>query len=226
MIAPKRRSVVYRFLLIFPLLLTLLEARDNPFFPAEGVKDLPVTSSEIKAFDPLKRAAITLPDSARVLKKVTVEYQNLDGSVGKRSIDLDNSVDWHLPLFVSQSYSATKTEAAVSSKPSKKQASTPAFNKIAGFTEATFYQSDKTIKIATDDPLLRHFMLVEPHRIVLDFKRDADFLSKSKLIEKGKPFTKIRLGNHKGYYRVVIELDGQYRYDIDKRSGAIFLRCY
>ena len=216
---------MYRLLLLFSLLLTLLEARGNPFFPAEGVKDLPVTSSEVQAFDPLKRAAITLPDSARVLKKVTVEYQNLDGSIGNRTIELDNSVDWHLPLFVSQSYSATKNESSPQMVLPQEQPSA-GFKKVAAFDEALFYQSEKTLKIVTKDPLLRDFMLVEPHRIVLDFKRDADFLTKVKVIKEGAPFTTIRLGNHRGYYRVVIELDGQYRYEIDKHDGAIFLRCY
>lgn len=216
---------MYRFLLIFSLIATLLEARDNPFFPAEGVKDLPVTSSEVQAFDPLKRAAISLPDSARVLKKVTVKYQNLDGSIGEQSIDLDNSVDWHLPLFVSQSYSATKDESVPETAAPQMKAS-PEFKKLVAFSEAAFYQSDKTLKVVTKDPLLRDFMLVEPHRIVLDFKRDADFLTKVKVIKEGAPFTTIRLGNHRGYYRVVIELDGQYRYEIDKRDGAVFLHCY
>lgn len=205
--------------------LTLLDARDNPFFPAEGMKDLPVTSGSTQNFVPLQRAAITLPDSARILKEVTVTYQNLDGSLDTRTITLENSVDWHLPLFVSQSYSATKPEEAIPPAAQPK-AAPPSFRKLVDFGEATFFQSGDTLKIVTGDALLRNFMLVDPHRIVLDFKRDADFRSKLHTIKDGKPFKSIRLGNHKGYYRAVIELDGQYRHDIDRRNGAIFLRCY
>jgi hypothetical protein len=217
---------VFRYLLAPLLLLTLLEARDNPFFPAEGMKDMPVTSSTIQSFEPLQRAAITLPDSARVLKKVTVEYQNLDGSMGTRTIELDNSVDWHLPLFVSQSYSATKPEKAVTSAPKKPEKKSSKFKKVVDFGEAAFFQSGKTLKIVTKDRMLRNFMLVNPHRIVLDFERDANFRSKTKIIKDGKPFKKIRLGNHRGYYRAVIELDGQYRHEIDRRDGALFIRCF
>lgn len=214
---------------LLPLLLLLfgaLEARDNPFFPAEGMKELPVTSSDIESFDPLKRAAITLPDSARVLKKVSVEYQNLDGSVGTRSIDLDHSVDWHLPLFVSQSYTATKDENRPETEPAPVKTERETFKLLHDFGEAAFYQSGNTLKVVTKDPMIRNFMLVDPHRIVLDFKRDADFRSKVKTIDKGNPFKQIRLGNHSGYYRAVIELDGQYRHEIDRRNGAIFIRCF
>ena len=217
---------MYRYLLPMLLLFGALDARDNPFFPAEGMKDLPVTSSSVQSFDPLKRAAVTLPDSARVLKKVTVEYQNLDGSLGTRSIDLDHSVDWHLPLFVSQSYSATKDDNAPLPETAPATAKPTVYTLLADFGVVRFYQSGKTLKVTTSDPLLRHFMLVEPHRIVLDFKRDADFRSKVKTIKDGNPFKEIRIGNHNGYYRTVIELDGQYRYHIDQNEGYINIVCH
>ena len=215
---------MYRSVLIALLLFSPMMARENPFFPAEGMKELPVTSSEVESFAPLKRAAVTLPDSARVIKKVTVEYQNLDGSIDSRSIDLDHSIDWHLPLFVSQSYSATREEGDPATEAAAKKPEP--FTELANFGEAAFYQSGKTLKIVTKDPLLRHFMLVDPHRIVIDFKRDADFRSKSRTVKEGRPFKSIRLGNHKGYYRAVIELDGQYRYRIDTETDAILIRCY
>ncbi len=216
---------MYRSLLVPLLLLGALEARENPFFPAEGMKDMPVTASDIQQFDPLKRAAISLPDSARVLKEVTVKYQNLDGSIGSKSITLDHSVDWHIPLFVSQSYTATKSNIEPVPEP-KKTTKKSEFKKLADFGEASFHQSANTLKIVTGDQLLRNFMLVNPHRIVLDFQRDADFRSKTQLIKDGKPYKKIRLGNHKGYYRAVIELDGQYRHEIDVREGELYIRCF
>ena len=215
--------------LIAVLLLALsLEARDNPFFPAEGMKEMPVTASDIQTFDPLKSAAITLPDSARVLKEVTVTYQNLDGSMGTKSISLDHSVDWHLPLFVSQSYSATRPEYQQNTEAPQKPigAETETYKKLVDFGEAAFFQTGKKLKIVTKDRMLRHFGLVDPHRIVIDFERDADFRSKVHKIEQGKPYRLLRLGNHSGYYRAVIELDGQYRYKIDKHDGAILIECY
>ncbi|MCD6432669.1 MAG: AMIN domain-containing protein [Sulfurimonas sp.] len=193
-----------RVLLIMFLLLTVSDARENPFFPAQGEKNTPYTSNEDRSLSPLKRATLSLPDSARVIQKVTIEYKSLDGSVQSKSIDLENSVDWHLPIFISQSY----TTASSSSKTAEKIEN---FKKIASFKYGTFYSSDKTIKIITKDKIIRDFLLVEPHRIVVDFRRDATLKSYTKKI-KNSVFTKIRVGNHSGYYRVVIELDGHYRY--------------
>lgn len=211
-----------RIFLLLTALLLLTHARENPFFPAKGMLDMPVTASNVKTHEPLKRAALTLPDSARVLKEVTVKFQNLDGTIATRSITLDHKVDWHLPLFVSQSYEATKPaeEKTPAAAPAKKR-----FKKLAAFEEASFWQSGKTMKIKTSDKLIRHFIMINPHRIVLDFKRDADFRSKSKTIE-GTPFKSIRLGNHKGYYRAVVELDGQYRYTLTPEGSEILISLY
>lgn len=218
-----------RSLLFSLLLVALLEGRENPFFPAEGMKEMPVTSSEVQTFEPLRRAAITLPDSARVLKEVTVTFQNLDGTMESKSISLDHTVDWHLPLFVSQSYSATKPDETeeVAAPPSETaEAPMADYVRLVDFGEAAFWQSGANLKIVTEDRLLRHFMMVNPHRIVLDFKRDADFRSKSHTIKGGNPYTAIRLGNHSGYYRAVIELDGQYRYALDLDNEGIVIRCF
>ncbi len=203
------------------LLFFSLEARENPFFPSKGEKDIAYTSNHVKTLPPLKRSSITLPSTARIIKKVTIEYENLDASIQTRSIELDNTIDWHLPLFVSQSYEQPAVE-------SKKTAIKPKNNKriqykeIASVKYATFLSSKKTLKIKTEDKIIRNFLLPTPHRIVLDFKRDVSLKSYSKENKKGI-FCKIRIGNHDGYYRAVIELDGSYRYKMSKISdGYIF----
>ncbi len=203
-----------RFLLLSLFILVTLNARENPFFASSGEKDIPFTSNENRTKLPLKRATISLPAQARVLQKVTLEYQNLDGSIEKKSIELDNAVDWHLPVFISQSYNeeeknnTTKLKRKISKK-------TDNYNEIASNKYVKFYSSNKTLKVVTEDKLLRSFLLVNPHRIVLDFKRDSNMKSYSKNIPKNI-FTKVRIGNHDGYYRVVIELDGLYRYKVHK----------
>ena len=209
-----------RIFLLFTLLISLSEARENPFFPAEGMEDLDVTSNKAKGFEPLKRAAVTLPDSARVIKEVTVRYQNLDGSIDTRTISLENSVDWHLPVFISQSYTAETPAGKVT-----KSKSSAGYKKVASFKELSFYQSGKKLRISTSDKLLRHFMMIKPHRVVMDFERVTDFRSKSQLL-KNAPYKAIRLGNHDGYYRAVIELDGQYQYKMGVEAGAILLEVY
>ena len=217
-----------KFLLFAFVLVVSLNARENPFFPPEGEKDIPFTSNEQKIIPPLKRATIELPSHARVLESVTISFKNLDGSIENKKINLENSVDWHLPVFISQSYEAISTpNAAVKEMPKPKKKSAVKkkmeYKEIASMQFAKFYSSGKYLKILTSDKMLRNFLLVHPHRIVLDFKRDSSMKSYIKKIPKNT-FTKIRVGNHDGYYRVVIELDGYYRYKIKDIEGGYSLK--
>jgi len=203
------------FFLLFFLFISL-SARENPFFPSPGEQELPYTSNEDRTKMPLKRATIAIPSQARIIKRVTVEFKNLDGSMQSKSIELDNSVDWHLPIFISQSYSQNqkKIENVNTQKVN--------FKKLASTKVASFYSFGKTLKIMTDDKLIRNFILVSPHRIVADFEKDTNLKYMSK-VNKHNAFSKIRVGNHKGYYRVVIELDGFYKYKMQKVSeGYLF----
>jgi hypothetical protein len=211
---------VLRFLLLPFVLISLAQSRGNPFFPTEGIKDLPVSSNQTKSFIPLQRIALNLPGSARIVKEVTVRYQNLDGSIDSKSILLDHSVDWHLPIFISQTFTANETD-----NPSTDETPEKKYKKIVDFGEAVFYHSGNRMKIITADKLIRHFMVIKPHRIVMDFKRVTDFRSKTKELP-GKPYKKIRMGNHNGYYRIVIELDGQYRYTLTHEKESVILTCY
>lgn len=197
-----------------------VDARENPFFPSKTADTLPITSNTNTSFEPLKRATITLPNSARVIEKVTIHYKNLDGSIDNKSIALGQSIDWHLPLFISQSYNNE-----MNTNPPKKAKKTKKFIPLASYKFITFSYADQKMYIATQDKLIRSFMLPTPHRIILDFKRDADFRSYEKKVD-AKPFAKIRMGNHKGYYRVVIELDGQYHYKKRLVSDGLELSCY
>lgn len=181
-----------------------LQSRENPFFPTESIDEMPITSNQIVSYPPLSRAAITLPDQARVLEEVTISYKNLDGSIDKKSIQVNKSVDWHIPLFISQSY--VLAEQNLNKLPKKRRKS-----EKVDFKFINFSISKKEILIHTKDKLIRNFLLISPHRIVIDFRRDANFLSYEKAL-KTVPFTELRMGNHDGYYRIVIHLDGRYRY--------------
>ncbi len=202
------------------LSLTLF-ARENPFFPSKEGQDISYTSNVAQNLPPLKQASITLPSSARVLTRVTVEYKNLDGSVATQTIELDNSIDWHLPLFLSQSYKDVKQALPKE----KKRIKTHPLIKIASLKYATFYVKNRMLKIVTKDKILRDFLLTSPHRIVIDFKRDASFRSYEKATNE-KIFKNIKIGNHNGYYRVVIELDGLYRYRSSKTKEGYIFKLY
>jgi hypothetical protein len=173
---------------------------------------MPITSNQIAKYQPLDRVAISLPDYARVLEEVTISYKNLDGSIQKKSIQINRAVDWHIPLFISQSYMSSQEKKDKSIK--KKSTS-----RLIDFKFIDFKISKKEILIRTKDSMIRKFLLVNPHRIVLDFRREANFLSYKKKLNT-LPFTMLRMGNHDGYYRVVINLDGRYHYNIDSNNSG------
>jgi hypothetical protein len=194
-----------------------MHARENPFFPSIGEKDIPLTTNKQMTFEPLKRATITLPSNARVIKKVIVSYENLDGSIEQTSIELANSIDWHLPLFVSQSYVQNEAPAE-----QNLQQQNSLFKEIASIESAKFFINEKRFKIQTQDKMIRNFMLVTPHRIVIDFDRESNLKSFISPIQNSV-FTKVRIGNHDKFYRVVVELDGYYTYKMSKSdNGYIF----
>ena len=211
-----RRIVLSTFLLMLSL-----EARENPFFPSEGEKDLPYTSNESLGVPKLNRASVTLPSRARVIKKVIVEYENLDASLETKEIELNHSVDWHLPVFISQSFSQTDETEQVTKKVIKEviEKKKDIYKKVASVEHAKFFIFKNNLKIITEDKLIRNFLLAQPHRIVLDFKRESSLKTYTQSM-KNSIFTKIRVGNHDGYYRVVVELDGYYRYKLTKQADG------
>lgn len=210
---------MFKGIILFISLILSLNARENPFFPAKDSQNLSISTNKIQQHDQLKRATISLPSSARILREVSVEYVNLDGSIEKKSISLDNSIDWHLPIFVTQSYSNDPVIKKI--VPEKKENK---FKKIVDYEFISFFTDGEVLKIVTKDKKIRNFMLIDPYRMVIDFKRECDFRSYQKTV-KNSIFRVIRVGNHNGYYRVVIELDGQYKLDLKKNNGSYILGC-
>lgn len=207
-----------KVLSLFALLILTLYARENPFFPPEGEKDIFITTNKDNSNAPLKQAAITLPSQARVLQKVTIELKNLDGSIETKSIELDNSIDWHLPIFISQGYRETTTPAPKEKEPSKTTTTTPTptkKNDIQNGTGPKFSVEGKSLKLTTKNESIRNFLIANPHRIVIDFKSNSEVPSFVKK-DFDKVFQEVRVGNHKDYYRVVVELDGFYKYEFKK----------
>lgn len=213
-----------RVFFISSLFFLLLNARENPFFPSDGERDMLVTSNEKRDSEPLKRATISLPPQARVLQKVTVEFKNLDGSIESKSIELDNAVDWHLPLFISQSYAQQESDIQPQTKASTKKTTQKkeSYKNIASIKHLSLSSMGKNLKLTTTDEIIRDFLLVNPHRVVIDFKKETDIKSYVKKIPDNI-FKEVRIGNHDGYYRVVLELDGLYRYGLKKIPGGYLL---
>jgi len=211
--------MIIKPLLLILFLLTALDARENPFFPVDSSEEISVTTNQINTIPPLKRASIELPSTARVLESVTIRYKNLDGSIATKSVEIKEGVDWHLPLFISQSYCSNDSKTTKSQVKTLKVKQEKALE-VLNLDFIRFVVTGNQIKIITKDKLLRDFLLIKPHRIVCDFKRDIDIRSYITKLPKGLVFKRIRIGAHKGYYRVVVELDGYYTYRLKKENSA------
>ena len=196
-----------KFIFLLITLLFSLIARDNPFTDVITDETFPVSTNIPKTLTDLQYESFRLPDSARILKRVIIEYQNLDGSIDTLSTTLNKNIDWHMPLVLKHRKAPTLGST---------------YQEKINLSFIKFWTKSKKMKIRTKDKLIRHFMLVHPHRIVLDFKGSSHILSKS---FRGftKPFKRVRLGNHKDYYRVVVELDGQYEYQKQSKHSDIIL---
>ncbi len=202
---------MYRYFLLVFLSFILLDARENPFFPVEGQKDIPYTSNSIKPIPKLDKVSLKFPPSSRVIKKVTIEYENLDASLAKKSIVINKIIDWHKPLIITQD---NKVKLVKNGRKVKQM-----HKKVFAYRYLTFFRYGRIIKIKTKDKLIRNFLLARPHRIVLDFKRDTNLKSYIKNFDSDI-IKKIKIGNHEGYYRVVIELDGPYVYKLKRTTNS------
>ena len=187
-----------RKIILFLLVSTILFARINPFIPVvtnENNNSIKKTTFKFKQ--------ISLPSDARVLKSVIIKYQALNGSIKSVTYPINKYIDWHNPIYIS-----TNQNTHITSKKIK-----------VGFLN--FYIKQHKTLIQTNDRIIRHFMLVRPFRYVIDFRANKNFLTFSK---KTNTFIKkIVLGNHKGFYRVVLYLDGTYKVHIKKTAeGYLF----
>ncbi|AQW81892.1 putative periplasmic protein (AMIN domain) [Campylobacter pinnipediorum subsp. pinnipediorum] len=68
-----------------------------------------------------------------------------------------------------------------------------------------------SMKILTADKVVKHFKY-EKNKIVIDFKRKNRFKTRSINVDCGA-FKDITVGWHKNYYRVVVKLDKNYKYN-------------
>ncbi len=205
-----------RFLILFLVFTVSLFARENPFVPMSSIAKSTQINKKDKYFKELK---FKLPNSARVLKNIEVTYQNLNGSISKKIISIDRKIDWHDELFL------TKNTALHKEEPTKTviKKDMPEMGKVYRFKNFIKFEIlKKSIKITTKDVKIRDFLVSRPYKVVLDFRRDANFLTKTLKVNL-PPFISIILGNHEKYYRVAIELDGQYAYQLKKSKGNFII---
>jgi len=189
--------------------------RDNPFVPASNITNFTQIKKKESNFKDVK---VQLPNSARVLKSIQVVYQNLDGSVDKKVKIIDKKIDWHDELIFTKAIKL-KENITPEMMPRSTQEKAKKYS-FKGFIK--FEVSKKSFKIITKDTKIRDFLVNKPYKIVVDFKRNANFLTKSFRVNT-PPFVSFVLGNHDDYYRVAIRLDGQYQYMLKKEKGGYII---
>ncbi|NPA73727.1 MAG: AMIN domain-containing protein [Epsilonproteobacteria bacterium] len=203
-----------KILFLFVLLVSVLFSRDNPFKPVVSSETMGKATNIKSDLKPLKIEKIKLPSSVRVIKEIAFKVLNVDGSIKELRYKIDKKVDWHKDILISNS------ELKVESKPKK---IAPKELKIFDFLSVLV--DGKKLLIKSDDKMIREMFFVKPYKIALDFKRDVSFYTKTFKIENS-PFKSITLGNHGSFYRVVLTLDGEYRYKIKKDAEGYLVELF
>ncbi|MGP1579807.1 MAG: AMIN domain-containing protein [Wolinella sp.] len=204
------------FLFLFPALLC---ARD-PFEPIIA----PQESGEVSIpYQPnyFKSHSITLPSSARFIKKIIITYQNVDGSIGQHEKELEGDIDWHFPLLLSQEIQPLDSNVSI-----LRPHPTPGVFRFEPFEEIIFEITGKNLLIRTPYLIRRDMALAPTPKILIDFQKVGK-KSLQKSFETGLPYIKgVSISTHEDFYRVTLELDGKYRYTIkpEKEGFSVELR--
>lgn len=90
-----------------PFLLTAIfaffaDARENPFKSLPKESRVEASMQEINKPEKLPKIGLILPNEAVKIKKIVVEYQNLDGDSSKRSYEVEKSIEPQKPLKMYQ----------------------------------------------------------------------------------------------------------------------------
>ena len=208
--------------------MTSLWAQNSPFLSPQSIENE-------EHFAPFDKSEIRFNSDARILRRVIFEYVALDGSLKTLSLDINKSIDWHDSYTLSKGLKPNATPVLDVSVtipptqlPSEANSSTallefPSNNgKLEDFI--SFASFNDKMKINTQDEIIGDFIVGNPSKIVLDFKRDTAFVTKSIKLGSGTPFVRMVLGSHKGYYRLVIYMDGKYSYEISKDASGYTLQ--
>ncbi len=193
--------ILNKIVLWIGLIIAIAFSRDNPFDPLIVPKDsIRPYYGETKVFD---EAEIKLPSSARLIKKIEVTYQNIDGSIETQSIDVSGKIDWKMPIKISQILEKEE------------------INKITQKDDIS--TESNNIYIKYDGELLKDFIIKDHDgsRIVLDFEKNMKYYKTNKIILDKPYFKSIRYGLHSNFIRIVVELDGSYVYNIKKLQNGV-----
>jgi len=189
-------------ILILIIMNVILFARINPFEPVITPQNTIIVKQQY-----FKNAKVFLPKDARVLKKIIFIYQSLSGDIKEKQILINKNIDFHSPIVIFH-------------KPQNFSIKEMKFDSLF-----SLYIKNKKIFLKTKDKLIRNFFLIKPFRLVFDFKKNTDLLTIKRNIKSGI-VKKVIVGNHNGYYRVVLYFDANYKYKITKTDEGIKIELF
>lgn len=178
--------------------------RENPFSSVINPKEAQHSHTNIHK-EPLSNIEFVLPSTARSIQSIQITYQNLDGSIGEKTIQLNESIDWHYPLVIAQK----ALNATYSSE-----------NRFK-LGEFELIVNKNTMFIYTRKKMVRNFTLPEPYRLVIDVEDVRDNILEEINLNK-KFFSIAQVSTHDGFYRISLALDGRYKHTISpQRDGFL-----
>ncbi len=209
---------------ILALFALFLSGNDNPFAPPQNIDDTAV-------LDDFEKKDVVFNSDARLLKSISLTYITLDGSEKTLNLDINQSIDWH------RSYAFIKTKSPQTTALLDVSVTTPEQFNLSGELNSSvnveipndngkleefisFASYKNKMKLIVQDEIIGNFVVGNPSKIILDFKKQTSFKTKTQRLKLGTPFKRLDLGSHKGYYRLVIYLDGKYNYKIDKDDSG------
>jgi len=223
-------------------LMMIAEARENPFKTTMSPESVGQTTEIPESRKDFVSATLKLPSSARILKSASAQFQNIDGSISEEVVAIDQNVDWHYPLILSSQLaekSKIVTSLTTTVVPTKMIETSKSNNSKSKehsakntFTAESSFQLTNTLSLVpngnemtvfTKDSKMRDFLIADPYKVVVDFKKNSSFATKT-LMFPHSPFVSVTLGDHDGFYRIAILLDGHYRYDISPFNGGYIIK--
>jgi len=154
-----------RIIIFLLILSTLLFSRENPFLSEKVEEDIPISNNYTQAPDHFKNISFKLPNSSRILNYIEIFYQNIDGSIGKKKIEIDKLFNWKERLHLGYNLvSKCKTPNSkyytkrVVRKTIKKRVSKIVNNKVVYDRTTTVIDDNESLKGLKDEVAITHYM--------------------------------------------------------------------
>lgn len=230
-----------KYIFIIGLFVISLLARENPFMPVKSMDEDKIKATNIKEdLKDFEKQEIKLPNSARILKYITIGYQAIDGSIQEKKVSINQNINWHDSIFVTTNTipmqpMPVKEIVAKNIETKKNVQKEPQIKKIKSKPKIkensflilkpyfSFSATENELILHAKDSLLRNFQVSKPYKLVFDFKRKSAFYTKTLAINK-PPFKSVTIGAHESFYRTAFLLDGPYVYSLIKKDNRLIIK--